>query len=87
MMTTNTFLSDTSPEAARVQLAALRAMPGSRRAEMAMEMSEAVRETARAGIRSRHPEYSDEQVHLAFLRLVLGEELFGQWWPGCEVRP
>jgi len=79
--------SDTSPEAARVQLAALRAMSGSRRAEIALEMSEAVRQTARAGIRSRHPEYTPEQVHLAFLRLLLGEEIFRQWWPGCEVRP
>jgi len=78
---------DTAPEAARVQLAALRAMSGSRRAELALEMSEAIRETARAGIRSRHPEYAEEQVHLAFLRLVLGEELFRQYWPGCEVRP
>lgn len=70
-----------------MQLAALRAMSGSRRAELALEMSEAVRETARAGIRTRHPEYTEEQVRLAFLRLILGEELFRQYWPGCEVRP
>ena len=81
------FSPDTSPEAARVQLAALRSMSGSRRAEIAMEMSDAVRQTARAGIRSRHPDYTEEQVHLAFLRLVLGEEIFRQWWPSCEVRP
>lgn len=79
--------SDTAPEAARVQLAALRAMSGSRRAEIALEMSEAVRQTARAGIRTRHPEYTQEQVRLAFLRLVLGEDIFRRWWPGCEARP
>ncbi len=80
-------LSDTTLEAAGGQLAALRALGGSRRAEIVLDMSAAIRETARDGIRARHPDYTEEQVHLAFLRLVLGEELFRQWWPECEVRP
>ena len=51
------------------------------------ELSDAVREIAAEGVRSRHPEYSDEQVRLAVIRLTLGEKLFREAYPGVDVRP
>jgi hypothetical protein len=39
----------------------------------------------RAGIRSRHPDYSREQVEEALARLLWGDELYGQARPGRKL--
>jgi hypothetical protein len=71
-------ISDTTPDAAAAQLAILQAMSPSRRAELAMEFTDQMHDTLRAGIRARHPEYSDRQVILAAAKIVLGPELFAE---------
>jgi hypothetical protein len=65
-------VTDTSPEAAAVQLERYRALGPSGRVQIAVDLSDAVRQTAMDGIRRRHPEYSDERVSRAFLTLVYG---------------
>src|ERR1019366_3742980 len=65
-------VTDTSPEAAAVQLALYRALGPSGRVQIAVDLSDAVRQTAMDGIRRRHPEYSDDGVSRAFLTLVYG---------------
>ena len=61
---------DTSPQASAVQLALYRKLDSRARAQIAVELSDAVRETALAGIRRRHPGYTDEEVWRA-LRVIL----------------
>jgi hypothetical protein len=68
--------ADTTVEAARVQYEIFRRMPAERRLELALQMSDALREIAAAGVRQRHPDYSEEQVRLAVIRLTLGDDLF-----------
>jgi hypothetical protein len=63
---------DTTPRAAAIQLQLYRQASPSRRAQIAVELSDAVRSTALAGIRRRHPEYSEDEIALSFLRLVYG---------------
>ncbi|HKO59347.1 MAG TPA: hypothetical protein VJ276_26000 [Thermoanaerobaculia bacterium] len=65
-------ISDTSPGAAVHQLKLYREAGPSRRAQIAVDLSDAVRATAMAGIRRRHPEYSEREVAAAFLRMVYG---------------
>lgn len=65
-------VSDTSARAAAIQLSLYRKAGPSGRAQLAVELSDAVRETAVAGIRRRHPEYSERDGALSFLRLVYG---------------
>lgn len=65
---------DTSPEAAALQYEIHRRMTPSQRFEAAVEMSEAVRELAKAGLRSRHPEMSEEELHFALIKLLYGIE-------------
>jgi hypothetical protein len=65
-------VSDTSTRAAAVQLDLYRKAGPSARVRVAVELSDAVRKTAVAGIRRRHPEYSEREVALSFLRLVYG---------------
>lgn len=50
-------------------------MSGSERVEAAARMSAEAREVTRAGIRHRHPTWTEAEVHAEFLRLTLGDEL------------
>ncbi len=79
--------ADTTPEAAAVQLEIYRRMPPWRRLQIALELGDMVRSLSAAGVRSRHPEYSEEQVQLAVIRLSVGEQLFRRAYPGMDVQP
>jgi hypothetical protein len=76
--------ADTTPEAAAVQLRIYRLMPPARRLEVALELSESLRRMVAAGVRSRHPAYTEDQVRRAVLRLTLGAKLFDQACPGGD---
>jgi len=67
---------DTSAAAAAHQLELYRLAGPQRRVEIAAELSDAVRELARAGVRLRHPEFSDDQVRRELLRIFYGA---GPW--------
>lgn len=75
-MALNPIPADTSLEAFRVLIAVYRAMPASRRLELALQMSDDIMEVAAAGIRQRHPEYTPDEVRRALVRLRLGDKLF-----------
>lgn len=73
---------DTTPEAWAVQTEALRKMGGTARSAIMLRLNEQARELAMAGIRARHPDYTDEQVKFAYFRLKLGDdELVRRVWP------
>lgn len=80
-------LSDTTPEARRVQIAALRAMGVEGRARAMLDLNRLAREFALAGIRTRHPDYDDEKVRRAFFRLTFGRKLFREVYGDAEVKP
>jgi hypothetical protein len=67
------------------QLRWLRSLTPQQKVELAVQMSEHVREVARAGIRSRHPEYTPEEVNFALFRLLYGDELFRRAWPKAPL--
>jgi hypothetical protein len=79
--------ADTSLDAVRVQHAVYRRMTPERRLELTFQMIESIRALSAAGVRARHPQYTDRQVELAVIRLTLGEELFRQAFPGEDVVP
>lgn len=72
--------ADTSEDAYRAQLEAYRRMGGAARCQVMWGLIALAREATVAGIRRRHPEYTSEQVNLAFARLRLGEELVKAAW-------
>ena len=57
------------------------------RARMTFDASDALRGTLEAGVRHRHPTYSEWQVRLATLRLMLGPELFAMVHPDETIQP
>jgi hypothetical protein len=59
----------------RVQIELLRAAGTARRAALALSLSRSVIALAREAIRKRHPEYSEQDVGLAFVELHYGKEL------------
>jgi hypothetical protein len=79
--------ADTTPEAERVLDEIFRRMPASRRLAIALELTESLLQETAAGVRSRHPEYTEDEVRLAVIRQSLGDELFRQVYPGVDVRP
>jgi hypothetical protein len=60
-------------------------MEPARRVELAVEMSEEVRELAAAGVRTRHPRYDQQTVVWAVRRMRLGDQLFRRVWPDAPV--
>ncbi len=61
---------DTSVEAEALQLEILRRMDGASRLRLAMDMSLTARALALAGLRQRHPDYSERDLMKALLRLA-----------------
>lgn len=79
--------ADTTPEAHAVQVEMFRRMAPADKLKMAMRMSDGARELACAGVRLRHPEYTDDEARLAVNRLMLGDTLFAQAFPGVTIEP
>jgi len=81
------FSADTSTASAKRQIQALQKMGLAGRAEMTFQLSDNLRAITEAGIRYRHPNYTDRQVVQAVLRLTLEKDVFEQVFPGCEILP
>jgi hypothetical protein len=78
--------ADTTPDAAWVQMKIYRRMSVQKRLQLTLGMSRSLGNIAAAGVRLRHPEYTEEQVKYAVIRLRLGEELFRKAFPGVKLR-
>ena len=70
-----TLARDTTPQARRIQLDAMRRLDGPSQLELACRMSDDARAISVAGIRHRHPEWSDREVRQSVLELLLGTDL------------
>jgi hypothetical protein len=80
-------ISDTTPEAVDVQREVWQRMTAEQRDELGAQLSENVRTVAAEGVRRRHPNYSNDQVRLAVIKLQLGETLFAEAYPDREILP
>jgi hypothetical protein len=65
---------DTTPEAAAIQEEAYRRLGKAGRLKIAFELSDLVRALAKAGIRKRNPEYTEEQVMRLLTHQLYGAE-------------
>jgi hypothetical protein len=79
--------ADTSLEAARVYFEVLRRIGPAGRGQRTAELNDGLRAVTESGVRQRHPDYTEEEVRLAVLRLAVGEELFRQAFPQTDVKP
>jgi len=65
-------MHDTSPEAASVQEAIFRRMTPEQRLQVALELSDSMREVALSGLRSRRPELDERELWRELMRLMYG---------------
>lgn len=72
---------DTSAEAAAVQTECYRSIPGGQKVEMMLAMSEEAWRVSAAGVRARHPEYSEEDAIHAVRRMIWGDALYRGAYP------
>lgn len=79
-------LSDTGQAERQVREAVLRRLSEADRARLTIEMSDEAFEVARRGLRQRHPDYTDEDVRLAMLRLLHGDDLVRRIYPSEPLR-
>jgi len=57
-----------------VQIEIYRRMTRQERLQIAFRLKRLARETAASGIRSRHPDHTEDQVRFALFRLLLGDD-------------
>ena len=57
------------------------------RLNLTMDFCDNLRNITKAGIRHRHPQYTEQQVTQAYLKLILDNALFEEVFPGCEIKP
>ncbi len=81
-----TTVSDTSDEAAEFRLGILRRMTFDQKAAQISELSETLRDTMIAGVRFRHPEYTQADARWATVRHLLGDDLFAAAYPDAPRR-
>ncbi len=70
-------MSDTSPEIQAIQDEIYRRMTGEERLKLAFELSDTARAFALAGLRQRHPDWTDWELKRELLRYAFGS----QPWP------
>jgi len=67
-------ITDTSAVVDEKQFELYRTLSAAKRVQIAVDLSEAVRRTAIAGIRRRNPDYTDAEVAEALRQLLYGSE-------------
>ena len=77
--------TDTTADAERAQIEALRNMTTAERAEMTFKLCDNHREILIAGIKHRHPDYNQEQIVRALLSLTLDKQTLIEIYGSDEV--
>ena len=72
---------DTTEEADRIQFDIFRRMSADEKLRQMCASTDASRATFEAGIRRRHPRYTDDDAALARIRWELGDDLFREVYP------
>lgn len=77
---------DTDAEAERVQMEIYRRMPAWKKIQLVEEANQMSRALVLAGLRSRYPSASPEEIRRRFFGLWLGEELATEVYGPLEIR-
>jgi|Deesub1362B_J571_1020462.scaffolds.fasta_scaffold05004_2 hypothetical protein len=75
---------DTSSKVRKVQIEILRKMGPEQRLRVSLELTGLSKKLLEEGVRSRHPKYSEQEVKLAVIRILLGNELFEIVYPDAK---
>jgi hypothetical protein len=76
---------DTTADAHARQSEIYRRLGGQGRVAVVYRLNQTVKSLALAGIRARHPGYSDTLVERAYTRMILGDAVVRAVWPDREL--
>ena len=82
----STLPQDTTLETEKVQLAVLKKIGAEGRFRMTIELSENIRDITVSGIRTRHPEFSEDMVKKTIIRYMHGESVFKKYFPSDRLQ-
>ena len=71
---------DTGDAAERVQVSILKSLPAWRKVEMVVDACETANSLSLSGLRSRHPNASEQELQRLLMGLLLGEETATRVW-------
>ncbi|MDP1562833.1 MAG: hypothetical protein Q8M16_15760 [Pirellulaceae bacterium] len=72
----NPYTTDTTPEAEEVQLQLIRQMSPDQRVAMSLRMTNRLILECKNAIRREHPNWNEQEVGLAVIRVNYGDELY-----------
>lgn len=72
---------DTTLQAEKVQVEVFRRMKPEMRLQVAIDLAQTSRKLVEEGVYRRHPDYGEDQIRLAAIRLILEEDLFLSAYP------
>jgi len=79
--------NDISRQCTEKEIEMYRRMTAEQRVRLSMRLTETWRNRIVAGVRRRHPNYTEQQMRMAVLYLMHGKELFQKVYPGQEIEP
>ena len=71
---------DTEASAEKVQMEIIKALPAWRKLELLGDACETTRELMLAGLRSRFPGATEDELHRKLMGLMVGEEIAAKVW-------
>lgn len=67
---------DTCPEIEKKQIEILKKLSPERKIQIVFELIEVELNLIKEGISKRHPEYGKEEINLALIKVLIGENIF-----------
>jgi len=79
---------DTTEEAENIQIEIFRRMGPEGRLQAGLDLSRTCRNLLAEGVRRRHPDYTEHQIKMATIKLMLRDDLFASVYPEeKDLRP
>jgi hypothetical protein len=82
----STLPQDTGTDAEKIQIAVLKKIGAEGRLKMTLELSDNIRDITMSGIRTRHPEYSEDMVKKTLIKYLHGESVFKEYFFGDRLQ-
>jgi hypothetical protein len=81
----STVPQDTTLDAEKIQIDVLKKIGAEGRLKMTLELSDNIRNITMSGIRTRHPEYSEDMIMKALIKYLHGESVFKYYFSGDRL--
>lgn len=78
---------DTSVKVAKILFSLIKKRSASEKLLLTTQLSDDLMLISKQGIRNRHPEYNEQQVTQAYLKIILNRMLYNKIFRGSDIAP